>query len=115
MAGVVKPLLYAVGVLSCVYHLANGIWTMGITWGVWVSPAAQKRADRVCIAFGIALAFVGLSALGGAVRLANDEDHREAAVEVEQRMWDAKTASGEVDPEAGGHKRTHDDAHASAE
>jgi succinate dehydrogenase / fumarate reductase cytochrome b subunit len=116
MAGIVYPLLYAVGVLSCVYHLANGIWTMGITWGVWVSPAAQKRADRVCIAFGIALAFVGLSALGGAVRLANDEDHRKEAVEVEQKMWDAKTASGEVDPETGEHKRAHGhNEHAAAE
>ncbi|MBP87331.1 MAG: succinate dehydrogenase [Planctomycetaceae bacterium] len=105
MAGVVYPLLYATGILSCVYHLANGIWTMGITWGVWVSPAAQKRADHVCIAFGIALAVVGLSALGGAVRLANDEGRRDDAEKVEARMWKAKTDSGEVDLDAGDHKR----------
>lgn len=56
---------YAIGVLSCVYHLANGLWTMGITWGVWTSPAAMRRADYVCTAFGLGLAFVGLSALWG--------------------------------------------------
>jgi len=106
MAGVVRPIIYAVGVLSCVYHLANGIWTMGITWGVWVSPAAQKRADYVCIVFGVLLALVGLSAWGGAVRLANDEDRRNEAVEIEQKMWDAKIASGELDEEAGLHKRS---------
>ena len=27
---------------------ANGLWTMGITWGVWTSPAAQRRANYVC-------------------------------------------------------------------
>ena len=47
--GFVVPLLYGIGVLSCVFHLANGIWTMGITWGVWVSPAAQRRADLYCV------------------------------------------------------------------
>jgi succinate dehydrogenase / fumarate reductase cytochrome b subunit len=57
--------IYAIGVLSCVYHLANGLWTMGITWGVWTSPRAQQRADYVCTAFGVVLAVVGLSALFG--------------------------------------------------
>lgn len=58
-------ILYAVGVLACVYHLANGIWTSGITWGLWVTPAAQRRADWFCLVFGVALAAVGLGALSG--------------------------------------------------
>lgn len=56
---------YVVGLLSCVYHLANGIWTMGITWGAWVSPAAQRRADYICAAFGVLIAIVGLGAMKG--------------------------------------------------
>ena len=40
------PILYTIGILSCVFHLANGIWTFGITWGIWVTPAAQKWAQR---------------------------------------------------------------------
>jgi succinate dehydrogenase / fumarate reductase, cytochrome b subunit len=116
MAGVVYPIFYAIGVLSCVYHLANGIWTMGITWGVWISPAAQKRADRICIAFGIALAFVGLSALGGAVRIGDHGERYEEAKAVEEKMWNAKVASGEIDPAEGAHKRSHaNDGHAAAE
>ena len=55
--------LHAVGVLACVYHLANGLWTMGITWGVWTSPAAQRRAGFPCAALGLALAIAGLGAL----------------------------------------------------
>jgi succinate dehydrogenase / fumarate reductase cytochrome b subunit len=58
-------LLYAIGVLACVYHLANGLWTMGITWGAWTTPGAQRRADYVCIAFGVGLGIIGLSALFG--------------------------------------------------
>jgi succinate dehydrogenase / fumarate reductase cytochrome b subunit len=58
-------IVYAVGVVTCVYHLANGLWTMGITWGVWTTPAAQRRADYVCSGFGIVLCFVGLAALAG--------------------------------------------------
>jgi succinate dehydrogenase / fumarate reductase, cytochrome b subunit len=61
-------IFYAIGVLACVYHLANGLWTMGITWGVWVSPKAQSRANYFCAAFGVGLALVGLSALWGMSR-----------------------------------------------
>jgi len=57
------PLVYFIGVLSCVFHLANGIWTAGITWGVWVSPTAQKRATVACTAFGVLLGMAGLSSL----------------------------------------------------
>lgn len=62
---IVIQILYAIGILASVYHLANGIWTSGITWGLWVTPAAQRRADWVCLAFGLLLAAVGLGALTG--------------------------------------------------
>lgn len=65
LASPLKKALYFIGVVSCVYHLANGLWTMGITWGVWTSAAAQRRANWICLAFGIALAAVGLGALAG--------------------------------------------------
>lgn len=61
--------LYAVGVLASVYHLANGIWTAGITWGVWTSPHAQRWANVPCAALGVALAVLGLGALVSMQRL----------------------------------------------
>ena len=57
--------LYLVGILASVYHLADGLWTMGITWGVWTGPRAQRWASIFCLAFGLALAGAGLSALYG--------------------------------------------------
>jgi succinate dehydrogenase / fumarate reductase cytochrome b subunit len=69
-----------------VYHLANGLWTMGITWGVWTSPKAQQRADYVCTAFGMGLAIVGLSALFGisTVDLGEARAIEQARIEVEK-------------------------------
>ena len=40
-------MLYVIGVLSCVFHLANSLWTTGITWGVWSSATAQMRDNLV--------------------------------------------------------------------
>ncbi len=58
-------LLYGVGMLSAVYHLSNGLWTQGITWGIWVTPGAMRRAGRVCVVFGLLLAAVGLTSIYG--------------------------------------------------
>lgn len=60
---------YLVGVTSCVFHFANGLWTMGITWGVWQSAAAQKRANWVCGGIGVFVMVVGLSAWVAAQRI----------------------------------------------
>jgi len=57
--------LYAVGVLACVFHLANGIWTSLITWGITVGPRSQRMSGYACTAFGIALALVSVGALAG--------------------------------------------------
>jgi succinate dehydrogenase / fumarate reductase cytochrome b subunit len=92
------PILYGIGVLASVYHLANGIWTMGITWGAWTSPAAQRRADKVCITIGLLVAAVGLGAIGG-FRGINVKDARE----IETRMYNHKVGVGEIEPNE--HKR----------
>jgi succinate dehydrogenase / fumarate reductase cytochrome b subunit len=85
--------IYAIGVLASVFHLANGIWTMGITWGVWTRPAAQQRALYACSGFGIVLAVVGLSALWGAREVGSGEQLTRA-IEAENRMTDKKIEMG---------------------
>jgi len=84
---IIVPILYAIGVLACVFHLANGIWTFGITWGLWVTPAAQRWATRVSLVFGLLLAAVSLGALGGFYRVNVDE-----AREVENLMYEKQFA-----------------------
>ena len=88
------PVCYAIGILACVYHLANGIWTMGITWGIWVSPTAQKRANWLAIAVGVGLSVAGMGALGGFWSMV--EAAVNAARDVEDKMKKAKVAAGEI-------------------
>jgi succinate dehydrogenase / fumarate reductase cytochrome b subunit len=65
----IVPVIYAVGILAAVYHLANGLWTLGITWGVCTSPNAQRWANIPCAGFGVGLAVVGIGALVGMLEL----------------------------------------------
>jgi succinate dehydrogenase / fumarate reductase cytochrome b subunit len=104
--------VYLIGILACVYHLANGIWTMGITWGVWISPQAQKRALRICGAFGVLLAIVGVSALFGMRQYGSGEKLTEAR-EAEDKMYEAKLESGELEPNE--HKRASEEEKPSEE
>lgn len=93
-----KPTLvavvYAVGILSAVYHFANGLWSLGITWGLWTSPAAMRRANWISGAVGVAMAAAGLGALAGM----RGVDVEEARV-VEERMMEVRRMlEGRIDP-----------------
>jgi succinate dehydrogenase / fumarate reductase cytochrome b subunit len=99
-------IVYVVGILSCVFHLANGIWTMGITWGVWTSPAAQRRALGVCSAFGVLLAAVGLSALFGMRAAVNTDAKRERVQANEARMVEHDIEAGLLNRKEIEHKRS---------
>lgn len=96
MNGWFWPVFYLAGVLACVYHLANGIWTAGITWGLWITPAAQNRATKLCTGFGVLLAIVGVSAWYAAV--APGEAQAEADRVIEDRMYEAGVTDGFVHP-----------------
>ena len=93
------PIGYAIGVLACVYHFANGVWTMGITWGVWTTPIGQRRATYVCSTLGVIVAVIGLSALSGFTMVDVNE-----AKDVEDRMYEKRTEDGSVIPDP--HKRS---------
>lgn len=106
LGGFIWPVVYVVGLVACVFHLANGIWTMGITWGLWISPKAQQGASYVCGVGGGLLLLAGLSGLVGAKKI-NIEEARD----VENRMYDARVATGEIVPQP--HKRSADAGHGS--
>ena len=101
--------IYVVGVLACVYHLANGLWTMGITWGVWTSPNAQAWASKICMGLGVLLAAVSMGGLFG-MRAVGQGEAQKQAVEAENIMYKKKTESGEIAPNE--HKRsgTHEES-----
>jgi len=102
--GVVIPSLYAIGILACVYHLANGIWTMGITWGVWISPEAQRRANWLAGGVGAILSVVGISALIAATQVDIPQ-----ALRTEDAMYRAMTEARLILPTP--EKRSDQGAH----
>lgn len=60
--------IYPVGILASCYHLANGFWAAGITWGLTISRDAQRRWGFACAGL-FALTFVcGLVALASTLR-----------------------------------------------
>ena len=81
---------YVIGVLACVYHLCNGLWTMGITWGVWTSPAAQRRATYVCAAFGLLMMAISMGALFGMTRTNIDEAKAVEQVRLDEKATELK-------------------------
>jgi len=82
---------YAIGVLSCVFHLSNGIWSAGIRWGAWTSPAAMRRATIACTGFGVVLSSVAIGAW--LAPLLTDSN---AAIKIENDMYESRLESHDV-------------------
>jgi len=57
--------IYAIGILASVFHLANGVWTSLITWGITIRAKTQRASGYVCAVFGVLLAIAGTGALFG--------------------------------------------------
>jgi succinate dehydrogenase / fumarate reductase, cytochrome b subunit len=55
--------LYIIGILSCIYHFVNGIWTFLITWGITVSEKSQKVTQSVSFGLFILLSYIGIRAI----------------------------------------------------
>ncbi len=56
---------YAVGILSAAYHLSNGLWGFGVSWGILRGQRSMDWAWRACMGLGLAVALIGLNALAG--------------------------------------------------
>ncbi|MDQ0157354.1 succinate dehydrogenase cytochrome b558 subunit [Robertmurraya andreesenii] len=54
---------YIIGVISTIFHFANGLWSFAVSWGITVTPRSQVISTYVTIAIFIALSFVGLRAI----------------------------------------------------
>jgi len=51
------------GILSATFHLANGIWSFCIVWGITVSPRSQRMLEWVSAAVFVILSFIGVRAI----------------------------------------------------
>ncbi len=83
--GIVVAAFYLLGASLLVFHFANGLWTAGITWGLTVSAAAQRRWGYACATLGVGLmamtwmAVVGFATLDPARASLHAVPHADAA------------------------------------
>jgi succinate dehydrogenase / fumarate reductase cytochrome b subunit len=82
--------IYTIGTLCAVYHLSNGIWTFGITWGIWTSEGAQRRAGYVCAVFGLLVALAGMGSLYGMSKIGATDKSLDQAIVIENRIKQAR-------------------------
>jgi succinate dehydrogenase / fumarate reductase cytochrome b subunit len=54
---------YLIGVISTVFHFANGLWSFAVSWGITVTPRSQVISTYVTLAIFIALTIVGVRAI----------------------------------------------------
>jgi succinate dehydrogenase / fumarate reductase cytochrome b subunit len=55
--------IYVVGLTAAVFHFANGVWNLGVHWGLTVGPRAQRISGLACGLLGAALLSLGLTSL----------------------------------------------------
>lgn len=80
-------LIYALGVFCTAFHLGNGIWTAGVTWGLWLTPAARKRANVIAWIVGILIAVLGVLSIAGARRVDIPATEAEERLMHQRQQW----------------------------
>ncbi|PLS02609.1 succinate dehydrogenase cytochrome b558 subunit [Neobacillus cucumis] len=54
---------YLVGILSAIFHFANGLWSFLVSWGITVSPRSQVITTYVTIGVFVILSFISIQTL----------------------------------------------------
>ncbi len=86
--------VYPIGILSATFHLSNGFWTAGITWGLTITKQSQRLWGLACVGLFAFTTFCGLASLFSA--LAEEPDYVAAAAA--QAEYDAEEPGGDLTP-----------------
>ncbi|MEH7545040.1 MULTISPECIES: succinate dehydrogenase cytochrome b558 subunit [Bacillaceae] len=54
---------YLVGILSAIFHFANGLWSFLVSWGITVSPRSQRITTYVTIGVFVILSLISIQTL----------------------------------------------------
>lgn len=54
---------YIAGVLAATFHLANGVWSFLVSWGITQSPRSQTIVTYISMAIFVVLSVIGIQAL----------------------------------------------------
>lgn len=53
-------IFYIVGILSAVFHFANGLWSFFVSWGITITPRSQQISTYVTMGIFVLLSIVTL-------------------------------------------------------
>lgn len=51
---------YMVGVIATIFHLANGLWSFAVTWGIAQSPRSQQVVTYATIFVFLIVSYIGI-------------------------------------------------------
>lgn len=54
---------YVIGVISTVFHLANGLWGFAVTWGITQSPRSQQVVTYLTLLVFVVVSYIGVRAI----------------------------------------------------
>ena len=54
---------YIAGVIAATFHLANGVWSFLVSWGITQSPRSQTIVTYISMAIFLVLSVIGVQAL----------------------------------------------------
>ncbi len=54
---------YIIGVVSAVFHFANGLWSFCVTWGITQTPKSQRAMTYVALLVFLAVSYIGVRTL----------------------------------------------------
>ena len=60
---------YVIGLLSTIYHFANGLWGFCITWGITKGVRAQKAVSLISLFTFILLSYISIATLNHLAQL----------------------------------------------
>lgn len=55
--------LYIVGILSVIFHFANGLWSFAVSWGITQSEKSQNIMAYVSLFAFVVISYIGITAL----------------------------------------------------
>ena len=54
---------YIVGIISATFHLANGLWTFLVSWGITQSKKSQQITTYITLVIFVLLSIIGVAAI----------------------------------------------------
>ncbi|WP_428909319.1 succinate dehydrogenase cytochrome b558 subunit [Niallia sp. Krafla_26] len=54
---------YIVGIVSAVFHFANGLWSFCVSWGITITPRSQQISTYVTLGIFVIVSIIGVRAI----------------------------------------------------